>query len=125
MSGNLVRRFLVILFAMGLATYFLAKNGIKLGLDLAGGMYLAVEVSDPEGTLTEQALPRARSWREGPAVRRVRVFQQVYQRVVRFVAECSQSAKLSRAIRSFPTSCAPCAAARACRLRRSSPHRPA
>ena len=55
MSGNLVRRFVVILFAMGLATYFLAKNGIKLGLDLAGGMYLAVEVSDPEGTMTEQA----------------------------------------------------------------------
>jgi preprotein translocase subunit SecD len=55
MSGNLVRRLLVILAAMGLASYFLAVNGIKRGLDLQGGMYLAVQVSDPEGTMTEQA----------------------------------------------------------------------
>src|SRR5688572_5858332 len=55
MSGNLVRRFVIILFAMGLATFFLVKNRIKLGLDLVGGMYLAVQVSDPEGTMTEQA----------------------------------------------------------------------
>src|SRR6185369_3949557 len=55
MSGNLVRRLVVILLAMGLATFFLFKNKVKEGLDLVGGMYLAVEVSDPEGTMTAQA----------------------------------------------------------------------
>jgi preprotein translocase subunit SecD len=55
MSGNLTRRFLVIALALGVAGYFLWKNGIKYGLDIVGGMYLAVEVANPEGTLTEQA----------------------------------------------------------------------
>ena len=70
MSGNLVRRLLVIVFAIGLAAYSLYRNTrcpgqpasvprpcapIKQGLDLQGGMYLAVEVRDPSGTMTEQA----------------------------------------------------------------------
>jgi preprotein translocase subunit SecD len=55
MAGNLVRRIVVILIAIGLATFFLFKNKVKEGLDLVGGMYLAVEVSDPEGTMTAQA----------------------------------------------------------------------
>jgi preprotein translocase subunit SecD len=55
MSGNLARRFLVIALALGVAGYFLWKNGIKYGLDIVGGMYLAVEVNNREGTLTEQA----------------------------------------------------------------------
>jgi preprotein translocase subunit SecD len=55
MSGNLARRFLVIALALGIAGYFLWRNGIKYGLDIVGGMYLAVEVSNREGTLTEQA----------------------------------------------------------------------
>src|SRR5262245_49494722 len=55
MSGNLVRRIAVILLAVGLATFFRFKNKVKEGLDLVGGMYLAVEVSDPEHTMTAQA----------------------------------------------------------------------
>src|SRR5262245_6614224 len=55
MSGNLVRRIAVILLAVGLATFFRFKNKVKEGLDLVGGMYLAVEVSDPEHTMTEKA----------------------------------------------------------------------
>ncbi|MGH7466731.1 MAG: protein translocase subunit SecD [Longimicrobiales bacterium] len=55
MSGNLVRRFAVIAIVLGLALFFLLKNGINYGLDIQGGMYLAVEVRDPEGTLTAQA----------------------------------------------------------------------
>src|SRR5688500_11926839 len=55
MSGNLVRRLVVIAIAIGLTSYFLFKNEIKLGLDLQGGMYLAVQVSDPNGTMTDQA----------------------------------------------------------------------
>lgn len=55
MSSNLVRRLVVIACALGLAVFFLFKNGIKEGLDIKGGMYLAVEVHDPEGTMTAQA----------------------------------------------------------------------
>jgi preprotein translocase subunit SecD len=55
MLGNIQRRLLIIAAVMGLAVYFLVQNGLKLGLDLVGGMYLAVEVQDPERTLTAQA----------------------------------------------------------------------
>jgi preprotein translocase subunit SecD len=55
MSGNLVRRFVVIAIVLGLALFFLLKNGINYGLDIQGGMYLAVEVRDPDGTMTDQA----------------------------------------------------------------------
>ena len=54
MSGNLVRRFIVIVLVLGTAVFFIKKNGIKYGLDIVGGMYLAVEVSDPEGTMAAQ-----------------------------------------------------------------------
>lgn len=55
MSGNLVRRFAVILIAIGLASFYLFKNKVKQGLDLQGGMYLAVQVADPNGTMTAEA----------------------------------------------------------------------
>lgn len=55
MFGNLTRRMIIIAAAMGLATFFLWKNRINLGLDLVGGMYLAVEVKDAAGTMTPQA----------------------------------------------------------------------
>ena len=32
--------------------YLLYSNGLKLGLDLQGGMHLVLEVDDPEGTMT-------------------------------------------------------------------------
>lgn len=55
MSGNLVRRLLIIGAALVCAIFFLARNGIKQGLDLVGGMYLAIQVQDSAGTMTEQA----------------------------------------------------------------------
>ncbi|HSL72164.1 MAG TPA: protein translocase subunit SecD [Longimicrobiales bacterium] len=55
MFGNLARRLAVIALAIGMATFFLFKNKVKEGLDLVGGMYLAVEVRDPDGTMTAQA----------------------------------------------------------------------
>lgn len=44
---------IVIILAAGLG--YLFTNGIKLGLDLQGGMHLALEVDDPEGTYTAEA----------------------------------------------------------------------
>jgi preprotein translocase subunit SecD len=44
---------IVIVLAAGLG--YLFTNGIKLGLDLQGGMHLALEVDDPEGTYTAEA----------------------------------------------------------------------
>lgn len=55
MFGTLKGRIIVILTVIALATGFLIKNGLKLGLDLQGGMYLALEVEDPNNTLTGQA----------------------------------------------------------------------
>lgn len=55
MFGTLKGRILIILIAVGVAAGFLYKNGIKRGLDLQGGMYLALEVSDPGKTLTKDA----------------------------------------------------------------------
>lgn len=55
MSGTLMRRLLIIAAAIGLATFFLVTNGINYGLDLKGGMYLAMEVADPQGTMTAEA----------------------------------------------------------------------
>ena len=55
MFGTLKGRILIILAAIAVAAGFLIKNGIKLGLDLQGGMYLAMEVSDPNKTLTKEA----------------------------------------------------------------------
>lgn len=54
MSGT-TRRLLIIAAAIGLATFFLVTNGINYGLDLKGGMYLALEVADPQGTMTAEA----------------------------------------------------------------------
>lgn len=55
MSGNLKSRLLIIGAALACAIFFLAKNGIKQGLDLVGGMYLAIQVQDSAGTMTAQA----------------------------------------------------------------------
>jgi preprotein translocase subunit SecD len=54
MFGGLKGRILILLLVVGAAAGFLYANGLKLGLDLQGGMHLALEVSDPEGTLTPE-----------------------------------------------------------------------
>jgi len=54
MFGTLKGRMLVILAVAAMAAIALWQNGIKLGLDLQGGMHLALEVQDPNGTLTAQ-----------------------------------------------------------------------
>jgi preprotein translocase subunit SecD len=55
MFGTLKGRILVILAVMATAGWNLYSNGLKLGLDLQGGMHLALEVSDPDGTFTPEA----------------------------------------------------------------------
>ncbi|HUP87982.1 MAG TPA: protein translocase subunit SecD [Longimicrobiales bacterium] len=55
MFGTLKGRILIILAVVGIAAGFLYKNGIKRGLDLQGGMYLSLEVSDPTNTMTKDA----------------------------------------------------------------------
>ncbi len=55
MFGSVKGRIAVIVLVVAAAIASLLTNGIKLGLDLQGGMHLALEVSDPEGTLTTEA----------------------------------------------------------------------
>src|SRR5690606_8651606 len=55
MVGTVKGRILVILAVMATAGWNLYTNGLKLGLDLQGGMHLALEVSDPDGTFTPEA----------------------------------------------------------------------
>jgi protein-export membrane protein SecD len=55
MFGGLKGRVLILLLVVGTMAGFLYANGLTLGLDLQGGMHLALEVSDPEGTLTAEA----------------------------------------------------------------------
>ena len=52
-------RIIVILLILGVSIGYLVRNGIKLGLDLQGGMHLVLEVDDPEGTMTPEALADA------------------------------------------------------------------
>lgn len=54
MFGTLKGRILVILAVLAVAGTYLYVNKLKLGLDLQGGMHLALEVSDPEGTWTPE-----------------------------------------------------------------------
>ena len=49
--GRLVTITLVVI----VAGWQLWSNGLKLGLDLQGGMHLVLEVDDPEGTMTAEA----------------------------------------------------------------------
>jgi protein-export membrane protein SecD len=54
MFGTLKGRLLVIAAVVVAAAAVLYVNRITLGLDLQGGMYLALEVQDPEGTMTPE-----------------------------------------------------------------------
>ncbi|MEZ4414379.1 MAG: protein translocase subunit SecD [Gemmatimonadota bacterium] len=55
MFNTLQARILVILAAVAIAGGYLFTRGLKLGLDLQGGMHLALEVDDPNGTLSSDA----------------------------------------------------------------------
>jgi protein-export membrane protein SecD len=54
MFGTLKGRLLIIAGVVVVAAGVLYMNGITLGLDLRGGMYLALEVQDPDGTMTPE-----------------------------------------------------------------------
>ena len=55
MFGSLKGRIVVIALVLAGAVGFYATNGLKRGLDLQGGMHLALEVDDPTGTMTAAA----------------------------------------------------------------------
>src|SRR5262245_7439733 len=55
MLSSLRGRIALILVVLAIAGWQLYRNSIKLGLDLQGGMHLALEVDDPEGSLTKEA----------------------------------------------------------------------
>lgn len=48
-------RVIAIILMVAVAGWQLYANGLKLGLDLQGGMHLVLEVDDPDGTLTSDA----------------------------------------------------------------------
>ncbi len=48
-------RLITIAIILAVALGYLFTSGIKYGLDLQGGMHLALEVSDPDGTYTAEA----------------------------------------------------------------------
>ena len=48
-------RIIAILLIIGVAGWQLYSRGLKLGLDLQGGMHLVLEVDDPDGTMTDEA----------------------------------------------------------------------
>jgi len=52
---TLKTRILVILGVLAVSGWYLSQNGLKRGLDLQGGMHLALEVDDPQGTMTREA----------------------------------------------------------------------
>lgn len=47
-------RIIVILAALGISIVYYAARGLKLGLDLQGGMHLVLEIDDPSGTMTPE-----------------------------------------------------------------------
>ena len=47
-------RLIVILAALGISIFYYNTAGLKLGLDLQGGMHLVLEIDDPDGTLTPE-----------------------------------------------------------------------
>jgi len=55
MLGSLRGRIIVILAVAALSLYSLLENGVRPGLDLRGGMYLALEIDDPDETMTPEA----------------------------------------------------------------------
>ncbi|NCG32566.1 MAG: protein translocase subunit SecD, partial [Proteobacteria bacterium] len=55
MFKTLRSRLVLIALVIMMSGWQLYSNGLKLGLDLQGGMHLALEVDDPDGTMTSAA----------------------------------------------------------------------
>ena len=55
MLSSLRGRIAATLVVLAISAWQLYSNGLKQGLDLQGGMHLALEIDDPEGTLTAAA----------------------------------------------------------------------
>ena len=55
MLKSLRGRIIFIAVILGICGFYIYQNGLKLGLDLQGGMHLVVEIDDPDGTLTDEA----------------------------------------------------------------------
>ncbi|HEU5116610.1 MAG TPA: hypothetical protein VFT74_08030, partial [Isosphaeraceae bacterium] len=55
MFGSLKGRIIIIALVLAGSIGFFLNNGLKRGLDLQGGMHLALEVDDPTGTMTAAA----------------------------------------------------------------------
>ena len=55
MLKSLRGRIIFIAVILGICGYYIYADGLKLGLDLQGGMHLVVEIDDPDGTLTDEA----------------------------------------------------------------------
>ena len=55
MFKSLRGRIVTIVLVMIVAGWQLYSKGLKLGLDLQGGMHLALEIDDPDGTLSSEA----------------------------------------------------------------------
>ena len=49
-------RIVVIVLAVGLSGFYLWDRGLKLGLDLQGGMHLVLEIDDPDGNIPKERL---------------------------------------------------------------------
>lgn len=55
MLKSLRGRLFLIAAVVGISLWSFYSNGLNLGLDLLGGMHLALEIDDPDGTLTPEA----------------------------------------------------------------------
>jgi len=55
MLKSLRGRLILIAAVVGFSLWSFYSNGLNLGLDLLGGMHLALEIDDPDGTLTPEA----------------------------------------------------------------------
>ncbi len=55
MLKSLRGRIVLIVAILAISGYYILREGLKLGLDLQGGMHLVVEIDDPDGTLTDDA----------------------------------------------------------------------
>ena len=55
MLKSLRGRIIFIAVILMICGYYIYRDGLKLGLDLQGGMHLVVEIDDPDGTLTDEA----------------------------------------------------------------------
>ena len=77
MFGSLKGRILIIALVVGASIAALVMNGITRGLDLQGGMYLALEVDDPQNTMSAEARKDATE----------QAYQVIYNRIDQFGVE--------------------------------------